>query len=436
LVIFIIKRLRSSKAEDINIFIPQKKIDNDKNSWRLFEQDDIKAGLTKADCMRKNILILGHDYTTQFIDVFNQYMRLFDTQYFAVTVAYLTGEPNEEIRKRTLAEEVIFFNLPKKKIRSLKIGAIQTLLKLTREKQFQIVVCHRYKPSYLMMWAARFCKIPVVVSVMHELGTMNAVRRKLFLAAFARKNVLFAGVSNAVRDDMQKSLWFLPKDRIITLYNMIDIELTEPQLFNREEARQHLHLSHEDFVFGNLGRLVANKDQATLIRAFALIKPHAPKAKLLILGEGELEADLQSLIRELHLEDSIVLTGFLPQGFRYMKAFDCFVLSSIQEAFGRVLLEAMIARLPIIATRVNGIPEVMGRIGTLVNAKECEELAKAMQTIYTLTQKERDALGDEAYARAQHSFSIPCFRQQFWAVMPACVQFQTIPHHESPDVPE
>jgi len=367
--------------------------------------------------MRKNILILGHDYTTQFVDIFNQYTRLFDKEKYAVTVAYLTGEPSEEIKERTLAENVLFLNFSKSAIRNLKINAIKTLLALTRELSFHIVICHRYKPTYIMMWVARFCNIPVLISVMHELRTMTSFKRKCLLALLIRKNTLFAGVSNAVRDDLRKSLWFLPKDRIVTLYNVIDVELTEPQLLDRKTARLALDLSEENIIFGNLGRLVKNKDQASLIKAFAEIKPNCPLAKLIIIGSGVLESSLKQLTISLQLSNDVIFTGFLTTGYRYMKAFDCFVLSSTQEAFGRVLLEAMLAKLPIIATKVNGIPEVMGKVGALTEPKNIAELAKNMQHIYALSQQDRKTLGDEAYHHALHSFSIPTFHQTFWEMI-------------------
>lgn len=364
--------------------------------------------------MRKNILILGHSDATQFIDIFNQYTRLFDKNKYEVTVAYLTGEPNEETKRRTIAEQVIFLNTPKKSIRGLKVEPIRKLLALSRQKQFQIVICHRYKPSYIMMWVAQFYKIPALISVMHELKTMSSSGRQMVIAGLGRKNMLFAGVSNAVRDDLRKSLWSEPKDRIVTLYNVIDIDLTEPQLLSKTEARKALHLADDDFVFGNIARLAPNKDQENLIHAFSLIKPYCPKAKLIIIGDGELEARLKEQVKTLGLSNDVIFTGFLANGFRYMKAFDCFVLSSTQEAFGRVLLEAMIARLPIIATRVNGIPEVVANVGTLVEPKDPIVFSTAMKEVYALSTQEREQLGEIAYQHAQDHFSIPGFHKQFW----------------------
>lgn len=366
--------------------------------------------------MRKNILILGHSDATQFIDIYNQYTRIFDPSQYSVTVAFLTGEPKESVRERTIAEEVIFLNVPKKRIRGLKLSAIYRLTKLCREKQFDIVVCHRYKPAYIMMWVAQFCQIPALVFVLHELRTMKSLNRQLLIRALYRKNMLFAGVSNAVRDDLQKSLTFIPKENVITLYNMIDIDMTEPALYSREEARSKLGIATGDFVFGNIARLARNKNQHTLIHSFSLIKTNCPNATLFIIGDGELEDELKQQVNQAGLSKDIIFTGFLPAGYRYMKAFDCFVLPSTQEAFGRVLLEAMVAKIPVIAASVNGIPEVVGDCGIIIDPKNAGRLATEMQHVYNITQTERDELGMKGYARAHDHFSIPTFFTQFWQV--------------------
>lgn len=364
--------------------------------------------------MRKNILILGHNYATQFIDVFNQYVRLFDREKYHVTVAYLTGKPDDSVIARTIADEVLFLEASKKSIRGLKIGQVKQMLALCKERQFDIVVCHRYKPSYIMMWVAQFYPIPALIFVMHELNTMASINRRLLIAALYKKNMLFAGVSNAVRDDIRKHIWRVPKENVVTLYNVIDVPLTEPQLFSKEEARSKLNLSPDDFIFGQLARLVPNKDQHNLIRAFAAMKADCPRAKLVIIGNGVLEAALKQQVTELGLQNDIIFTGYVIEGYRYVRAFDCFVLSSTQEAFGRVLLESMIAHCPIIATRTNGIPEVVSDAGILVNPRDTTALAFAMKQIFQLSPTARTAMVEKAYQHMNDNFSIPVFQKTFW----------------------
>ena len=382
--------------------------------------------------MRKSVLIFGHGYATQFIDISNQYTKLFDPGKFEVTVVYFFGEPDEQIKQRHLAEHICFLNNSKRDTRGLKIKAIRQMLNMQREKKFQIVICHRYKPSYIMMWVAQFAAIPALFFVMHELKTLKNISRKLMVAALMRKNMYFAGVSNAVRDDIRRSIWGVPGERVITLYNMIDIELTRPVFLERSTARAQLNLSNDSFVFGTLGRLVKAKDQRTLIQGFAAIKAHCPLAKLVIIGEGVLEQALQEQVKELGLENNVILTGYLPQGFGLMKAFDVFVLTSIKEAFGRVLLEAMIARVPIIATKTNGIPEVVGDAGILIDPMDPVQLAEKMLACYRSSKNELEQWAQKGEQRAVQNFSLQRFNEVFWGIVAANLTNTVIPQNFRP----
>ena len=178
--------------------------------------------------LKKNILLFMHNDATQFVDICNQYARIFDRDKYKITAVFLQGEFNQASHDRVLADEVIFLNFPKKSIRGFKIMPIIKMIKLCREKKFSLVICQRYKPSYIMLWTALFCRIPVICFVMHALKTLHSLPRKIIIAGLLRKNMILAGVSNAVRNDMQNDI---RKTEVITLYNCIDIELTEPQLF-------------------------------------------------------------------------------------------------------------------------------------------------------------------------------------------------------------
>jgi glycosyltransferase involved in cell wall biosynthesis len=364
--------------------------------------------------MRQPILIFCHGYATQFIDINNQYTQLFSKEKYEVTVVYLVGKPDDIIKQRHIAENIIFLDEPPHSTRGLKFSPIRKMLQLQREKSFHIVICHRYKPSYIMLWVARFCQIPALFCVMHELKTMQALSRKLAVKLLAQNNCLFAGVSNAVRDDLRRDMWGFRDERIITLYNMIDVSATQSSLLDKSIAREKFNISPTDFIFGTIGRLVKAKDHETLIQAFAYIKPHCPNAKLIIMGQGELEIPLKKLIESLHLTHDIMMTGYVDQAFRYMKLFDVFLLPSLKEAFGRVLLEAMIAKIPVIAAKTHGIPEVIDHTGMLVPAKDVTALADAMLTLYQSTQAQLIEQGEKGYQRATQLFSFDYFNELFW----------------------
>ncbi|HSW69850.1 MAG TPA: glycosyltransferase [Gammaproteobacteria bacterium] len=360
---------------------------------------------------RKNILILMHNYATQFIDIANQYVKLFDQEKYKVTVGYLSGKPDEEARARTQSEEIIFLNCSKSDIRALKINAIKKLVLLCRKENFYMVISHRYKPIYVMLWVAQFCQIPVSIFVLHAMKTMNFLNRKLLIAALARKNMYFAGVSNAVRDDLRKHLWRIPKERIITLYNCIDTMQSEKNLMLRTQARKKLNIPENALVMGTIGRLAPEKDQKNIIYAFARTKQQFFHAKLLIIGDGPLEKNLKALTEKLNLQNDVIFTGFIPEAQRYLKAFDIFILASTKEAFGRVLLEAMIAKVPVIGTRINGIPEVIGNAGLIVEARDANQLALGMIQIA----KQNSDWGEKGYERVKTTFSTDKFNEDFWA---------------------
>ncbi|HSW94119.1 MAG TPA: glycosyltransferase [Gammaproteobacteria bacterium] len=364
---------------------------------------------------RKNILILMHNDATQFIDVANQYTKLFDRDKYKVTVAYLASEANENTKNKMLSEEVLFLNLPKNHFRGLKINLIKNLTLLCRKEQFELVIAHRYKPIYTMMCVSLFCKIPAMVFVMHAMETLDNISRKWFIALLLKKNMCFAGVSDAVRDDMRKQIWRAPKERVITLYNCMDMSLSEKNLLSRDAARKALNIPSAVFAMSNIGRLVPDKDQKTLLYAFASAKARLPRTILYMMGDGVLLEELKQLTAKLHLENDVVFTGFVPDAQRYLKAFDLFVLSSVEEAFGRVLTEAMIARVPVIGTRINGIPEVIGDAGVIVDARDSHLLAEALISMANLPTQELAAWGEKGYERVKKHFSTDKFREDFWA---------------------
>ena len=361
--------------------------------------------------MRKNILILCHSDTMPFIESCNQYAQLFYPMDYEVTVAYLTGDANEQNRARTDAENVVYLNFKKSQIRGLKITPIRKLLQLCREKNFEIVVCHRYKPTYIMLWVAKFHHIPKLIFVTHAMNTMQTLLRKLTIGMLVQKNMFFVGVSDATRDDLRKSLWRVPPERVIALHNILDYKRYEPELLSAKDAKAELRIPENTFVFGHIARFVKAKDQTTLLKAFAKVKEQHANTLLVMIGYGKLETELKQEAKELGLENDVIFTGLVPDGFRYMKAFDVFVLSSIEETFGRVLLEAMMARIPIIATRVDGIPEVMGDLGFMIEPSKPLELAETMSMALKLSKEELLKQGERGYQRLVNYFSIDATKQ-------------------------
>ncbi|MGA3018775.1 MAG: glycosyltransferase [Bryobacteraceae bacterium] len=132
--------------------------------------------------------------------------------------------------------------------------------------------------------------------------------------------------------------------------------------------------------FGTVGRLVPAKAHTVLIDAFARIAGRLPEAELQIYGYGPLHGELQSQVRSLGMEGRIRLEGPTEDTARVLASLDVFVFSSVQEGLPLVILEAMAAGLPIVSTRVGGVPEVApeGLVARYCEPGNVDALADAM----------------------------------------------------------
>ncbi|MDP2696255.1 MAG: glycosyltransferase [bacterium] len=150
---------------------------------------------------------------------------------------------------------------------------------------------------------------------------------------------------------------------------------------------------------GSIGRLVKEKNYETFVKAAALI--NNPDIKFFIVGDGQEKKSLQSLIIKLGLLNRFFIVSNLFPAAPYLKAYDTFVLSSIKEGLPFTLLEAMAAGLPIITTRIGGMPEVVENHktnqhrGLIVMPKEPTELARAIEHLIT-NKNEREKLAINA----------------------------------------
>jgi len=160
------------------------------------------------------------------------------------------------------------------------------------------------------------------------------------------------------------------------IYNPIDIDEIE------EKAKKGVHAdifkkSKKQKILG-VGRLTKQKGFSYLIEATKRVNDSGINADLILLGEGKLENELKSLATELGIKDKVHFFGFVDNPYKYMKAADVFVLSSLWEGFGLVLVEALACRTPIVATDCPfGPSEILknGKFGKLVPPKSSEKLA-------------------------------------------------------------
>lgn len=354
------------------------------------------------------ILQICHCHYAPFDDVARQGVSLFNNTGARVVTVFLTGAKSESIRQMVGGDEVIFLEFSSKAIAGLKRDAIRRVREIAQRIQPELCVAHRWKSVYV---ACHLKTIPVI-GVHHRFGDLEHWTRRWF-ANRHRERLTLLGVSDAVRDNIRKSLPRWHTDRIQTLYNRIDIKLLRERLFAREEARQQLGIAPEEWIIGNVGRLHTDKDQASLLRAFARAQLPAA-ARLLILGKGPLEVELKQLSETLGIAHRVRFAGHVPEASRLFSAFDIFALSSPSEPFGMVLLEAMAAGVPIVTTRAGGAIEVVGDTATQVSERDIDAFAYALVATSELSSEQRNNIASAMDKRLQSLFSDQAVQAAFW----------------------
>lgn len=177
--------------------------------------------------------------------------------------------------------------------------------------------------------------------------------------------------------------------------------------------RQELSFAPDDFLVGIVAHLADHKGHRYLIRATKILKDIAPKVKVIIVGEGPLRMELDRLAKDVQVEDIVFFLGFRKDVPQILSSLDLFVLSSYLEGMGSSLLDAMACRLPVVATRVGGIPEVViqGETGFLVPPRRAESLAQAIFKLYT-DRELAERLGQKGYQVVHRKYSAESMAQK------------------------
>jgi glycosyltransferase involved in cell wall biosynthesis len=186
----------------------------------------------------------------------------------------------------------------------------------------------------------------------------------------------------------------VPPDRIVAIRNGIDVGRFDEEV-DVAAVRSELGLSPDDRVAILIGRFAARKGHDSALRSIASASARVPGLKMVFAGDGELEDELKAQATALGVSGQVVFAGFRRDVPRLLAASDALLLPSEDECLPLVILEAMSARLPVIATDVGGISEAVddGRTGLLVRPRDTEGLADALAAV----------LGDPARARSMGS---------------------------------
>lgn len=258
------------------------------------------------------------------------------------------------------------------------VAGIPALARYLRRERPDLLLSADHFVNFSALWAGALAGVRTRVAVGQHMhlsrhGEGKPLLRWLVRRLYPRAAAIVA-VSNGVADDLAKTAG-IPRRRIATIYNPV----VAPDL----EKKAKEPLDHPWFAPGGppvllgTGRLTAQKDFPTLLRAFARVRERRP-ARLMILGEGPGRGGLAALAARLGVDGDTALPGFVPNPFAYMARASAFVLSSAWEGLPTALIEAMACGCPVVSTDCpSGPTEILdgGRYGPLVPVGDDTALA-------------------------------------------------------------
>jgi glycosyltransferase involved in cell wall biosynthesis len=322
------------------------------------------------------------------------------------------------LKQQAFPGEVICLNAARRKRYKNTTWLTLALWKALRGRPQDLAVCHHMTPARAVHPLLRIGLVKQAVQVVHDYDYFDPAdkhgkRRNRFLTKALHQPWRLVGVSQAICSNLRAQLATLPAERCRVIHNAIDADALERRQLSRAEARSALGLQAGDFVFGTVGRLIGFKAQDDLIDAFSRAHRDMPKARLIIIGRGPLESSLKDQVAAAALQDRVRIHGFLDDAARYMTAFDVFVLPSRHEPFGLVLLEAMVSRVPVLASDSGAPAEVLDPTARLFRSGDRAELALQMLEIYRQSPAERAHRGQSGYDRVRASFSLSAYRAAY-----------------------
>jgi glycosyltransferase involved in cell wall biosynthesis len=266
------------------------------------------------------------------------------------------------------------------------------LARVIRRERPQILHTHTAKAGAVGRLAALLAgpaRPPVIVHTFHGhvlRGYFGPIRTRFFLALerwLAAHTTALIAVGPQVRDDLV-ALGVAPPERFVVVRLGIELEeRVRAQDDGRAETRRYLGLPADRFVVGWVGRMTAVKRTDDVLDAFRLLREEGVDACLCLVGDGPDRERLEQRASELGVIRDTLFLGYQEDVAPYYAAFDALVLPSANEGTPVSVIEALAAEIPVVATRVGGVPDVVreGEEGFLVDAGDTEQLAERLERL-------------------------------------------------------
>ncbi len=282
---------------------------------------------------------------------------------------------------------------------------IADVKRLIRSRRVDLVHTHLYHANAYGRIAARMAGgVKGVVATVHNVYPATKLKRRCLNRLLAGFTDRIIAISDAVKADIVRYDW-VPPQKVEVIPNGIDIRSFDRPV-DRLAVRRQLGIPPDDVVIGSVSRLERQKGHVDLINAFHRLAGSDPNVWLVLVGDGSLRPALEQQVADLGLAKRVIFAGARRDIVELLNGMDLFVSASLWEGQGISVLEAMAARLPVVATRVGGTREVVedGVSGLLVPPQDDRALAQAIESVMREPERRR-ILGEAGRARVEERFS-------------------------------
>ena len=266
-------------------------------------------------------------------------------------------------------------------------SAIKELRNVLANSHVDIVHSHDFKSDFYAYLATYGTNIKKIATA-HG-STRDSIMKRLYLEFdenfIYRKMDRIVAVSDGVSSGLKKK--GLSLNKICVIQNGFDLELLKKQT-SKDKKKDKFDIKSENTNFAIVGRLYPDKGHRFFLQAFAKVVPEHPLCEVLIIGDGPARQSIVDQVKALGLQNFVTLCGVVNNMQAVYERIDCLVIPSLREGLPYVLLEAAANRVPVIATAVGDIPQLIedGKTGYLVAPGNVEELRDRLEKF--LTQKD------------------------------------------------
>lgn len=252
-----------------------------------------------------------------------------------------------------------------------------------------IVHTHSSKAGLMGRLAAKLAGTPIIVHTPHGhvfFGYFGPLKTKLFIILEKLASRITEKIVALTNREKKDHILFkiAEEDKFSVIYSGIELNiLKESSSEEKQNLKKELGIPENSLIVGTAGRLVPVKGPEFLVKASKYIISKYPDTYFMFTGDGPLEQDLKRKALEMGISDNIIFLGWRDDLAKIISIYDIFVLPSLNEGMGRVLVEAMALGKSIVASNVGGIPDLIvhGKNGFLVPPKNPKELAKYIQVL-------------------------------------------------------